>query len=185
VERGRVTQVEFAVAGVGESRRALREAAGHHENADRLHRATGEADVESFRKSPRRGGAFSLQGYSTTPHVIRIRRGVSRHRFLKLRQIRDRGQRRREHSKNIDTVLHCEAAGLVGTTQQVLSHNPFEILVLALDTVPGAPVRLYRQECEDCIDMTWLDSLTALRSLKLVEDVVVDMIDVFHVLPRL
>jgi hypothetical protein len=76
-------------------------------------------------------------------------------------------------------------AGLVGTAQQVLSHNPFEILVLALDAVPGAPVRLYRQEREDCIDMTWLDSFTALRSLKLVEDIVVDMIDVSHVLPRL
>jgi hypothetical protein len=81
--------------------------------------------------------------------------------------------------------LHWKAAGLVGTAQQVLSHNPFEILVLALDAVPGAPVGLYRQECEDCIDMTWLDNFTALRSLKLVEDVVVDMIDVFHVLPRL
>jgi hypothetical protein len=87
--------------------------------------------------------------------------------------------------KNIDSGLHWRAAGQVGTAQQILSHNPFEILVLALDAVPGAPVRLYRQECEDCIDVTWLDSFTALRSLKLVEDVVVDMIDVFHVLPRL
>jgi hypothetical protein len=31
--------------------------------------------------------------------------------------------------------------------------------------------------------MTWLYNSTALRSLKLMEDVVVDMIDVFHVLP--
>jgi hypothetical protein len=109
----------------------------------------------------------------------------SRRRFLKLRQMRKRSQRRREHSKNIDSVLHWKAAGLVGTAQQVLSHNPLEILVLALDAVPGARVRPYRQECEDCVDMTWLDSFTALRSLKLVEDVVIDMVDVFHRVPPL
>jgi len=33
------------------------------------------------------------------------------------------------------------AAALVGTAQQVLGHNPFEILVLALDAVSGTPVR--------------------------------------------
>jgi hypothetical protein len=91
-----------------------------------------------------------------------------------------RVQRRREHSKKIG-----KAAGLVGTAQQVFSHNPLEILVLALDAVPGAPVRPYRQECEYCIDMTWLDNITALRSLKLVKDIVVDMVDVFHRVPRL
>jgi hypothetical protein len=81
--------------------------------------------------------------------------------------------------------LHWKAAGLVGTAQQVLSHNPFEILVLALDAVPGAAVRLYRQECDDRIDIALLDNIAASRSLKLVEDVVVDMVDVFDVLPRL
>jgi hypothetical protein len=32
--------------------------------------------------------------------------------------------------------------------------------------------------------MTCLDYITALRSLKLVKDVVVDIVDVFHVPPR-
>ena len=73
----------------------------------------------------------------------------------------------------------------MGTAQQVLGHNPLESLFLALDAVPWAPVSLYRQQCKNCIDMTWLDNFTTLRSLKLVEDVVVDMINVFHVLPRL
>jgi hypothetical protein len=85
----------------------------------------------------------------------------------------------------MDSVLHCKAAGLIGTAQQILRHDSLEILVLALDAVPRAPVRPYRQECEDGINMTWLDNLTALRSLKLVEDVVVDMIDVSHRVPRL
>jgi hypothetical protein len=74
---------------------------------------------------------------------------------------RKRGQRRREHSKNIDSVLHWKAAGLVGTAQQVLGHNPLETLVLALDAISRAPVRLYRQQREDCIDMTCLDNITA------------------------
>jgi hypothetical protein len=75
-------------------------------------------------------------------------------------------QRRQEHSKNIGSVLHWwKASGLVGTAQQVRIHNPLEILVLALDAIPGVPVRPYRQECEDRIDMTWLDNFTALRSL--------------------
>jgi hypothetical protein len=109
--------------------------------------------------------------------------GILRHRSLKLRQIQ--GQRRREHSKNIGSVLHWKAADLVGTAQQVFSHNPLEILVLALDAVPGAPVRPYRQECEYCIDMAWLNNITALRSSKLMEDIVIDMVDVFHRVPRL
>jgi hypothetical protein len=92
---------------------------------------------------------------------------------------------RREHSENIGSVLHWKAASLVGTAQQVFSHNPLEILVLALDAVPWAPVRPCGQECEYCIDMTWLDNITALRSLKLVEDIVVNTVDVFHRVPRL
>jgi hypothetical protein len=71
------------------------------------------------------------------------------------------------------------------TAQQILGHNPLESLFLALDAVSGAPVRLYRQECDDRVDIALLYHFAALRSLKLVEDVVVDMIDVFHCLPRL
>jgi hypothetical protein len=52
----------------------------------------------------------------------------------------------------------------VGTTQQVLSNNPLEILVLTFDAVPRAPAGLYRQQREDCIDMACLDYITALRS---------------------
>jgi len=44
---------------------------------------------------------------------------------------------------------------------------------------------LYGQQREDCVDMTCLDNITALWSLKLVEDVIVDMVDVFHRVPRL
>jgi hypothetical protein len=73
----------------------------------------------------------------------------------------------------------------VGTAQQVLGHDPLESLLLALDAVPGTPVRLYRQECDDRVDIALLDHVAALRSLKLVQDVVVDMIDVFYRLPRL
>jgi hypothetical protein len=81
--------------------------------------------------------------------------------------------------------LHCKEVGLVGTAQQILGHNPLEILVFALDAISRAPVRPYREQPEDGIDMTRLDNITALRSLKLVEDVVVDMVDVFHRVPRL
>jgi hypothetical protein len=80
--------------------------------------------------------------------------------------------------------LH-KAVGLVGTAQQILGHNPLEILVLALDAISRASVCPYREQPEDGIDMTCLDNVTALRSLKLVEDVVVDMVDVFHRVPRL
>jgi hypothetical protein len=54
-------------------RRASRRAGGHYENAARLPlpgSRNGEAEVESFQKSPLRCGAFSLQAYSTTPHVV-------------------------------------------------------------------------------------------------------------------
>jgi hypothetical protein len=71
------------------------------------------------------------------------------------------------------------------TAQQILGHNPLEILFLALDPVSRAPVRPDRKECDDRVDIAFLDHFAALRSLKLVEDVVIDMIGVFHRLPRL
>jgi hypothetical protein len=78
-----------------------------------------------------------------------------------------------------------EVVGLVGTAQQVLGHHALEIFVLALDAVPRAPVRFYRQERDDRVDVALLDNIAALRPLKLVEDVVVDMVDMFHRVPRL
>jgi hypothetical protein len=48
--------------------------------------------------------------------------------------------------KRVDlSQLHSPRERLVGATQQVLSNNPLEILVLTLDAVPRAPVRLYGQ----------------------------------------
>jgi hypothetical protein len=81
--------------------------------------------------------------------------------------------------------IALEGVGLVGTAQQVLSHNPLEIFFLALDAVPRAPVCLDRQECDDRINIASLDNPAALRSLELVEDVVVDIVDVVHRVPRL
>ena len=78
-----------------------------------------------------------------------------------------------------------KVGGLVETTEQVLGHDPLEILFLALDAVPRAPVRLYGQAREDCIDIALLDNIAALRSVMLVQDVVVDMVDVFHGVSRL
>jgi hypothetical protein len=80
----------------------------------------------------------------------------------------------------MDSILPGKAGGLVQTTQQLLGYNPLEILFLALDAISRAPVRLYGQQCKNGIDVTWLDIVTALRSVMLVVDVVVDMIDVFH-----
>jgi hypothetical protein len=74
--------------------------------------------------------------------------------------------------------LHWKGFGLVGTAQQVLGHNPLKIFFLALDAAPRAPVRLDRQECDDRINIASLDNPAALRSLELVEDVVVDIVDV-------
>jgi hypothetical protein len=81
--------------------------------------------------------------------------------------------------------LHGNSGGLIETTQKFLGYDPLEILFPALDAIPGTPVRLYGQQGENGIDMTRLDSVAALRPLMLVMNVVVDMIDVFHVLPRL
>jgi hypothetical protein len=80
--------------------------------------------------------------------------------------------------------LDGKSSGLVETTEQFLGYDPLEILFVALDPIPRTPVRLYGQQGENGIDMTRLDSVAALRPLMLVMDVVVDMIDVFHVRPR-
>jgi hypothetical protein len=71
---------------------------------------------------------------------------------------------------------------LVRTTQQVLGHNPLEILFR--DAVPRAAVPLGREQREGRIDVTWLDNPTALRSLNLVVEVFVDVVDALHVVPR-
>jgi hypothetical protein len=81
--------------------------------------------------------------------------------------------------------MNGKSGGLVETTQQFLGYDPLEILFPALDAIPGTPVRLYGQQGENGIDVTRLDKIAALRPLMLVMDVVVDMIDVFHVRPRL
>src|SRR5450759_4119419 len=62
-----------------------------------------------------------------------------------------------------------KAGGLVEAAQQVLGHNPLEILFLALDAVPRAPVRLYGQAREDCIDAV---SYTHLRAHETRHDLV-------------
>jgi hypothetical protein len=81
--------------------------------------------------------------------------------------------------------LDGKSGGLVEKTQQFLGYDPLEILIVALDPIPRTPVRLYGQQGKDGIDMTRLDSIATLRPLMLVMDVVVDMIDMFHVRPRL
>ena len=103
---------------------------------------------------------------------------VSRYRLLKLRQIRKRGQCGREHSENVDSVLHWQADRLVQMTERVLGHNPLEILFLALDPISKTSVGLHRQQRENCIDIASLDDVAALRSVNLAEDMVVDMISV-------
>lgn len=81
--------------------------------------------------------------------------------------------------------IALEARPLVQSTQYVLGDNPLEILFLALDAVTRAPVGLYKLQRDDRIYIALLDNIAALRSLKLVEDLVVDMINVFHRVPRL
>src|ERR1019366_877124 len=73
--------------------------------------------------------------------------------------------RARQHNRS------PKAGGLVEAAQQVLGHNPLEILFLALNAVPRAPVRLYGQAREDCIDVALRDNIAALRSVMLVQDV--------------
>jgi hypothetical protein len=74
---------------------------------------------------------------------------------------------------------------LVQATERVLGHNPLEILFVALDAISKAPVGLHRQQRENCIDVALFDDIAALRSVNLAKDVVVDMICVFHGVPRL
>ena len=85
---------------------------------------------------------------------------------------------------NLVSRLDGKSGGLVETTQQFLGYDPLEILFVALDPIPGTPARLYGQQGENGVDTTRLDSVAALRPLMLVMDVIVDMVDVFHVRPR-
>src|ERR1700681_3574645 len=82
----------------------------------------------------------------------------------------------------MNSIFHWKAGGLVEAAQQFLGNNPLEILFLAFDAISRAPVSLYRQQREDGIDVTRLDNTPALRS---VMDMVVDMINVLHRIPRL
>src|ERR1700681_4239436 len=85
----------------------------------------------------------------------------------------------------MNSIFHWKAGGLVEAAQQFLGNNPLEILFLAFDAISRAPVCLYRQQCKDGIDVTQLDNTPALRSVMLVVDMVVDMINVLHRIPRL
>jgi len=61
----------------------------------------------------------------------------------------------------MDSIFHWKAGGLVEAAQQFLGNNPLEILFLAFDAVSRAPVSLYRQQREDGIDVTRLDTKRA------------------------
>jgi hypothetical protein len=69
-------------------------------------------------------------------------------------------------------------------TAQSKSSATIRAKVSSLLLMRVASVRLYGQECDDRIDIALLDNIAALRSLKLVEDVVVNMVDLLHRLPR-
>src|SRR5664279_773471 len=74
---------------------------------------------------------------------------------------------------------------LVQAAERVLGRNPLEILFVALDAISKASIGLHRQQCENCIDVALRDDIAALRPLNLAKDVVVDMVCVFHGVPRL
>src|SRR6516164_488192 len=54
-----------------------------------------------------------------------------------------------------------------------LGHHPLELFGLALDTIAPTPVRLDRQPTDDGINTALLDDGTALRSLNLMQNVIV------------
>src|ERR1700722_5455674 len=56
----------------------------------------------------------------------------------------------------------------------LFGHHAFDILGLALDAVARASIGLDRQTGDDGVHATLLDDGTALRTLKLVMDVIVD-----------
>jgi hypothetical protein len=72
-----------------------------------------------------------------------------------------------------------------GLRKRFLGDDSLETLFLALDAISQASVRLHRQQRENSIDIALFGVAAALRAIRPAMDMVVNMISVFHQVPRL